>query len=440
MKTYRPGQPIEYQYKKNGMFQIRFSNTISSVGIRCETSFQQLVSIENLDQKFYEILENGFQNCTNLTSVTFNGGLSSLNDYAFFNCPSLPNVVFPSHLKTIKSRVFKQCSSLRSVSFQQFDEEANDQSSLSSDFQLSYLGEEVFDACPQLNNIVFPTSLSSQQCFAPTTFKGSSIQDITFLGIPSQSEASRFLVQSKMLGIGHDCNVVFSDKRKFLYSNSVNTLIEDYSYNSHGSLEYAKTSYMRLRKPYLFSADAMKWIIDPSSRDQTATKFPDVPCPVIVMYGDFLTSSTSRRFLSEVIEAKEFQKQLESAINCYVLVLSRDGLIDLNSSSSNDLYYFRKELNASKAIQRSFMSLNFYYKDSFTSLTTTTTSIPDVIKLIQQGASQTGFDSFQFEDFDIKLEPPYDEQIASGSPNVDKNYVYPWWWDGSSAMTIPEWK
>ena len=70
-----------------------------------------------------------------------------------------------------------------------------------------------------------------------------------------------------MLGIGHNCNVVFSDKRKFLYSNAVNTLIEDYSYSSHGSLEYAKTSYMRLRKPYRFSADAMKWIIDPSSRD-----------------------------------------------------------------------------------------------------------------------------------------------------------------------------
>ena len=70
-----------------------------------------------------------------------------------------------------------------------------------------------------------------------------------------------------MLGIGHDCNVVFSDQRKFLYSNSVNTLIEDYNYNSHGSLEYAKTGYMRLRKPYLFSVDEMKWIIDPSSRN-----------------------------------------------------------------------------------------------------------------------------------------------------------------------------
>ena len=419
---------------------MRFPNSISAVGIKCETKFQQLVSIENIDQKFYEILENGFQNCTNLTSVSFNGGLSSLNDYAFFNCPSLPSVVFPTCLKTIKSRVFKQCSTLGSVSFQWFDEEANEQSSLPSDFQLSYLGEEVFDVCPQLNSIVFPTSLSSQQCFASTAFKGSSIQSITFLGIPSQSEAASFLVQSKMLGIDHDCSIVFSDQRKFLYSNSVNTLIEDFSYKPHGSLGYATIGYMRLRKPYLFSSDAMKWIIDPSTRDQTTSKFPDVPCPVIVMYGDFLTSSTSRIFLSEVIEAKEFQKQLESTINCYVLVLSRDGLVDLNSSSSNDLYYFRKELNAGKAIQRSFMSFNFYYKGNFTSLTTATTSIPDVIKLIQDGASQTGFDGFQFEDFDIKLEPPYDEQIASGSPKVDQKHVNPWWWDGSSAMPIPDWK
>lgn len=419
---------------------MRFPNSISAVGIKCETKFQQLVSIENIDQKFYEILENGFQNCTNLTSVSFNGGLSSLNDYAFFNCPSLPSVVFPTCLKTIKSRVFKQCSTLGSVSFQWFDEEANEQSSLPSDFQLSQLGEEVFDTCPQLNSIVFPTSLSSQQCFASTAFKGSSLQNITFLGIPSQSETASALVSSKMLGIGQDCSIVFSDQRKFLYSSSVNTLIEDFSYKPHGSLAHATIGYIRLRKPYLFSANSMKWIIDPSTRDQTTSKFPNVPCPVIVMYGDFLTSSTSRRFLSEVIEAKEFQKQLENTVNCYVLVLSRDGLVDLNSSSSNDLYYFRKELNAGKAIQRSFMSLNFYYKDSFTSLTTTTTSIPDVIKLIQEGASQTGFDSFQFEDFDIKLEAPYDEQIASGSPKADKNYVIPWWWNGSTAMTIPEWK
>lgn len=419
---------------------MRFPNSISAVGIRCETPFQQLVAIENIDQKFYEIVENGFQNCINLTSVSFNGGLSSLNDDAFFNCPSLPSVVFPTCLKTIKSRVFKRCSTLRSVSFQWFDEEANEQSSLSSDFQLSQLGEEVFDTCPQLNSIVFPTSLSSQQCFASTAFKGSSLQNITFLGIPSQSEVASALVSSKMLGIGQDCSIVFSDQRKFLYSSSVNTLIEDFSYKPHGSLAHATIGYTRLRKPYLFSADVMNWIIDPSTRDQTTSKFPNVPCPVIVMYGDFLTSSTSRRFLSEVIEAKEFQKQLENTVNCYVLVLSRDGLVDLNSSSSNDLYYFRKELNAGKAIQRSFMSLNFYYKDSFTSLTTTTTSIPDVIKLIQEGASQTGFDSFQFEDFDIKLEAPYDEQIASGSPKADKNYVIPWWWNGSTAMTIPEWK
>lgn len=85
------------------------------------------------------------------------------------------------------------------------------------------------------------------------------------------------------------------------------------------------------------------------------------------------------------------------------------------------------------------MSLNFYYKDKFTSLTTTTTSIPDVIKLIQDGASQTGFDEFKFEDFDIKLEAPYDEQVASGSPKTSKE-VSPWWWTGGSAMVIPDWK
>lgn len=62
-----------------------------------------------------KIVDNTFQDCTNLTSITISDSVTSIGTYSFFGCRSLTSIDFGKGIKTIGNAVFYYCSSLTSV-------------------------------------------------------------------------------------------------------------------------------------------------------------------------------------------------------------------------------------------------------------------------------------------------------------------------------------
>lgn len=417
---------------------MRFPNSISSLGIQSTSQiFRQLQEIQNFDDKFYKILNNGLANCTLLSSVTFNQSITALEDNSFDNCPSLTSLTLPSSLQSIGNYCFKGCTNLQILGFEWLDEEIDPSITTAGVSQLASLGSSVIANCPKLNGIVVPASINNVSKIDTNAFKDSSLNQVTFLGLPSSQIQA--IQSNQVFGLCRNCTIFTSDSKKYTYSTTANIATIDNSYNEYGSVKNATLGNTRLRKFFKFEKDIAQWCVDPSTRTGTsATKFPQVACPIIVAYGDFKTSAISKLFLSNVIENQQFQKSLQTSVNCYLFVLSRSGQIERNNSVDQNLLYFRNTLNDGKSFSRPFVSLNFYYGTNFSSVTTGSTNPTEVLQLITTGAQKTGFSSFQYEPFDIKLEEPYVETIPTGAASAQAGYV-PWWWTGSSATSLPTW-
>lgn len=436
IRTFRKGQEIKYQYKKTGLFPMRFTSSISALGIQGEADFTQLQAIENLDEKFYKILENGFKNCIQLTSVTFNQSLSALDSSAFENCRSLKSIAFSPSMRSIGDSSFKNCQMLQSASFTWFDEEAPSSLAAAST-QLTSIGSDVFTNCNRLSALVCPSSITSTVQIDANAFRGASFSQVTLLGIPSSS--SQDIARSKVFGLAKDCTIYTSDQSKFRYYQTIGTCVQDTTYQPYGSIGVPTIGKTKLRKLFKFDKDAVQWCIDPTSRTgASASKFPSVTCPIIVVYLDLKTSPLSKKFLDDVLEDSQFQKSLKTVLNCYLFVLSRDNQIEWNDSADQNLVYFRNTLSQGKKVEQEFVSLNFYYGQNFSSATTASTTPAEVIQLLQAGAQSAGFDSFDYEPFDIKLEDPYVEVVPSGSGTAQDGCT-PWWWTGNGIQSIPDW-
>ena len=66
----------------------------------------------------FEVLSiraSSFQDCTNLTSISIPGRVTTIGDYAFKNCTSLVSVTISNSVTTIGLSAFEGCTSLTSI-------------------------------------------------------------------------------------------------------------------------------------------------------------------------------------------------------------------------------------------------------------------------------------------------------------------------------------
>lgn len=59
-----------------------------------------------------DIYKSAFLDCSNLSSVVFDGYVSTIDDYAFMNCSNLTSIMFTKGIKEIGKDAFKGCSNL----------------------------------------------------------------------------------------------------------------------------------------------------------------------------------------------------------------------------------------------------------------------------------------------------------------------------------------
>ena len=91
------------------------------------------------------ISANAFYNCTMLTSITLNEGITAIHTYAFYNCANIAEIVIPSSVESIGNYAFQKCSLLQTVQVLRGDV-----------LSLTSLGSNVFDSTPATLLILVP--------------------------------------------------------------------------------------------------------------------------------------------------------------------------------------------------------------------------------------------------------------------------------------------
>ena len=139
-------------------------------------------------------VDNSFNYCTGINSITFPDGVSEIGENAFDNCTDLKNVVFPQTIKGIGDYAFNGCLSLQSINLPS---------------GLTNIGNHAFSNCTGLNSVKLSNCLTSigdyafSGCSGLTSVKLSncltSIGDYAFSGC---SGLTSFVIPESVTSIG----------------------------------------------------------------------------------------------------------------------------------------------------------------------------------------------------------------------------------------------
>ena len=122
---------------------------VKSVGVNALINNTAISSV-TIPASVESIGSSAFQECTNLTSVTFASGiqLDTIGIQAFNGCSKLTSVIIPASVTTIDNVAFAACTKLASVTF-------------ASVSQLDTIGFQAFYACYDLASITIPASVTT---------------------------------------------------------------------------------------------------------------------------------------------------------------------------------------------------------------------------------------------------------------------------------------
>ena len=151
-----------------GIRKIVFSDGITSVSDLLLLNYNDRYMIESISfgKNIKRIGYSAFENCRNLTSITFPESLEEIGDQSFIGC-GLISIVIPDSVKKAGTNCFTGCENLKSVKISK---------------NLLTIPEYMFSQCPRLENINMADSIKK---IDDAAFKGCGVVN---LQLPSNLE------------------------------------------------------------------------------------------------------------------------------------------------------------------------------------------------------------------------------------------------------------
>ena len=162
---------------------ITIPGSVTSIGGSAFWGCSNLTSI-TIPESVTSIGYVAFDGCTSLTSVTIPNSVTRIAESAFSGCESLTSVTIPESVTSIEFGVFGYCSSLTSVTIPNSViriegsafRECNSLTSITIPESVTSIGWYAFYGCKSLASIIIPESVTS---IGEATFKGcSSLTDV----------------------------------------------------------------------------------------------------------------------------------------------------------------------------------------------------------------------------------------------------------------------
>lgn len=115
------------------------------------------------------IADSGFNDCTELTSVTISEGVTSIGRGAFYYCTGLTSVTLPASISSIDELAFYYCSGLTNISIPDGVTSIGygtfclcaGLTSVTIPETVTSIGKEAFGACMELESITIPSNVTS---------------------------------------------------------------------------------------------------------------------------------------------------------------------------------------------------------------------------------------------------------------------------------------
>lgn len=123
-------------------------NNLQSIGHQAFQNCQQLTG--SLTLNLTSLGDSAFERSA-ISSITINGSITSIPNYAFSNCTNLASVTLPNSITSIGTAAFENCSSLSSA--------------IVIPNTVTYIGSRAFQQCRNISSITFQTGGSENLRF-----------------------------------------------------------------------------------------------------------------------------------------------------------------------------------------------------------------------------------------------------------------------------------
>jgi len=177
MPNYTPMSVFNYTtlnntYTITGVITPQTSYILDPKVVNIQTAFLFNTTIQSIDLSYSgltEIPSNAFNNCTNLSSVTFPTGLTAINSYAFTNCKlkvlNLSNTKITSLTDSFSGCPLETIDLSNTVNLTTMDAIFRNIITLTSvnffGSGLTTIGNNEFYGCTNLSSVTFPTGLTT---------------------------------------------------------------------------------------------------------------------------------------------------------------------------------------------------------------------------------------------------------------------------------------
>lgn len=215
IKVYSEHSDLRYKYSRAGRYSMQLANNVSAAVFSGESTNNlksQLVSVQNLNEKFMRMGVTAFAGCTGLSSVTFNDTIEEICASCFSECPNLASAPISPSVREIGDCAFSRCRNMVRFEFKHFED---DDACGDVAFVLKRVGGRVLDGADKCGDAVLPSSIDSLSEIDEDFLKDSAVSSVTMLGVSAQ--AAKNISESRCLGLGSDCVIYTSDGKRLAY-------------------------------------------------------------------------------------------------------------------------------------------------------------------------------------------------------------------------------